>query len=423
MNKFNIGQSLAEIVPELRKQFPAMARVQSGQPVVYLDGPAGSQVPLSVIDAIGNYYRYHNANRSGQFPTSHETDQLMADAHCAAAAWFGGDDPKEIVFGANMTTLTFQFSRAHARTWQPKDTIVVTRLDHDANVSPWRLAAADRGVTLRTVEVRREDATLDEDDFARALELEPRLVAVTAASNSVGSRTPIARLAAMAHQAGAEVYIDAVHLAPHALLDAAAWNADYIVCSAYKFFGPHVGMLWGRHQRLEELEAYKVQPAPDRSPEKWMTGTQNHAAICGVTAAIDYVCSLGRQLANPSVTRREALTQAMTAIESYERELVTRLISGLQQIPKVRVFGITHPSQFDRRVPTVALTVDGIPSSSVAARLSQHGIYCWHGHYYAIAICDALGQSANGMVRLGLMHTNTVEEVDRTLEALQTITG
>lgn len=408
------------MVAELRQQFPALARRQGDQTVVYLDGPAGSQVPQTVIDAIGDYYRHHNANRCGQFATSHETDAQMADAHRAAAAWFGTDDPDETIFGANMTTLTFQFSRALARRWGADDTVVVTKLDHDGNVSPWRLAARDSGARLRVVEVRRQDATLDLDDFARALELRPKLVAVTAASNSVGTRTPIAQLISMAHEAGAEVYVDAVHLAPHALLDAPGWQADYVVCSAYKFFGPHVGMLRGRRERLEALEAYKLIPAPDELPGKWMTGTQNHAAICGVRAAIDYLCDIGRRvLSDAACQRRPALRAAMAAIEAYERELCQQLVEGLQQLPRVRIFGITDPSRFHERVPTLALSVEGMPSAEVARRLGERGIYCWHGHYYAIAICEALGQKEHGMVRLGLMHTNTPAEVERTVQALR----
>lgn len=403
--------------PQLRDQFPALSRQQAGRPVIYLDGPAGSQVPRSVIDAISNYYCHHNANRAGQFATSRETDQLMEDAHAAAAAWFGCDDPNETIFGANMTTLTFQFSRALSREWTGQDSVVVTQLDHDANVSPWRLAAADRGAQLRTVKVNLQDATLDLADYAQALECRPKLVALTAASNSVGTRTPIAQLIAMAHEVGAEVYVDAVHYAPHGLIDVQAWDADFVVCSAYKFYGPHVGLLYGRSERLAELQAYKVTPAPAAAPGKWMTGTQNHAAICGVTAAIDYLCDIGRTvLKDPQAARRPALVSAMRAIELYERSLIQRLIEGLTSIPHVRVFGITEAARMHERVPTIALAVEGQPSIEVARRLSDHGIYCWHGHYYAIAICEALGQSQSGMVRLGLMHTNTLEEVERTIE-------
>ena len=406
--------------PQLRQQFPALARQQNGQGVIYLDGPAGSQVPQSVIDAISDYYCHHNANRSGQFATSHETDRLMQDAHEAAAAWFGTEDANETVFGANMTSLTFQFSRALSREWSSGDTVVVTQLDHDANVSPWRLAAADRGAQLRTVRVNASDATLDLADFAEALKSRPRLVALTAASNSVGTRTPLVKLIEMAHAAGAEVYVDAVHYAPHGLIDVQAWQADYVVCSAYKFYGPHVGLLFGRSQRLAELKAYKVTPAPDSSPGKWMTGTQNHAAICGVRAAIDYICSIGRSLLKQSAAeRRPAIVAAMQAIEVYERSLLTRLLEGLREIPQVKVHGITDPARLIERVPTLALTIDGLPSIEAARRFGEQGIYAWHGHYYAIAICEALGQSANGMVRIGLMHTNTLEEVERTLAALK----
>jgi cysteine desulfurase family protein (TIGR01976 family) len=413
---------LDPLVPSLRQRFPALSRQDQGRPVVYLDGPAGSQVPEEVIEAISGYYRRHNANRCGQFPTSFETDRCMEQAHQAAADWFRCSDPRGTIFGANMTTLTFQFSRALARQWQAGDRVVVTQLDHDANVSPWRMAAADRGVEVKTVAVRTADATLDEEAFVAALNDRTRLVAVTCASNSVGTRTPVARLIELAHERGAEVYLDAVHLAPHARLDVAAWGADYCVCSAYKFFGPHVGLLWGRRQRLEELQAYKVIPAPAESPGKWMTGTQNHAAICGVAAAIDYLSRIGRDLAgSETLERTAALDIAMAAIEGYERRLVARLIAGLQEIPGVRVFGITDPARLEHRVPTLALAVDGLPSAEVARRLGARGIYCWHGHYYAIAICEALGQQADGMVRLGLMHTNTPEEVERTLAEVRSL--
>ncbi|MFO1065063.1 MAG: cysteine desulfurase-like protein [Pirellulales bacterium] len=413
---------LESLVPSLRAEFPALQRQWQGRGVIYLDGPAGSQVPEAVIHAVSDYYRAHNANRAGKFATSRETDELMNEAHCAAAAWFGVDDPNETVFGANMTTLTFQFSRAHSRTWQAGDRVVVTSLDHDANVSPWRLAAADRGVEVRTVRVRTEDATLDFDDFRAALNERTRMVAITCASNSVGTRTPVKQLIEWAHQCGAEVYLDAVHYAPHSLLDVKAWNADFCVCSAYKFFGPHVGLLWGRAARLAELQAYKVEPAPSQAPGKWMTGTQNHAAICGVRAAIDYLCGIGRQVAgDASLARRAALCNAFSAIEQYEMNLAKRLITGLAAIPNVRVFGITDPARFTERVPTVVLSIGDLNSADSAAKLDKRGIYCWHGHYYAIAICDALGQSQRGMVRLGLMHTNTREEVERTLEAVAEI--
>jgi cysteine desulfurase family protein (TIGR01976 family) len=417
-----------QLHPSLREQFPALKRVgqDDGQPVVYLDGPAGSQVPQRVIEAVSDGLAHHNANTHGMFPTSLEVTAMLAGAHQAAADWFGASDPRECAFGANMTTLTLAFSRALAKTWQAGEKIVVTELDHDANVTPWKLAAADAGVHVATVRVHREDATLDIDDFRRHVTPGTRLVAFTCASNSVGSKAPIEELIAIAHSVGAEVYLDAVHYAPHCLIDVARWNADYCVCSAYKFFGPHVGMLWGRHERLEELTAYKLRPAPAAPPGKWMTGTQNFAAIAGTVAAIDYVADIGRQLAAidastpaSALSRRDALAIAFAAIEDYERALLEQLIDGLQQIAGVQLFGITDRAQFAQRVPTVALAIGGVPSKAAAKALGERGIFCWHGDYYAVDICRALGQQTDGMVRLGIMHTTTPEEIERTVTAIR----
>ncbi len=411
------------LLPKLRAQFPALRRTHAGRPVVYLDGPAGSQVPQSVIDAISNYYHHHNANRGGKFDTSRETDQLMRAAHRHAADWFGADDPDEVIFGANMTTLTFQFSRALAQTWKSGDRIVVTQLDHDGNVTPWRLAAQDVGVEVSQVRVHPADATLDVQHFSELVQPGVKLVAFTCASNSVGSKAPIKQLVEIAHAAGAEVYMDAVHYAPHCLIDVAEWNADYCVCSGYKFFGPHVGLLWGRKSRLEELTAYKLRPAPQQPPGKWMTGTQNHAAICGVAAAIEYVASIGEQLGNSpemsELSRRAKLKRAFHAIEAYESSLVLRLLNGLRSISGVSVYGITDVASMSRRVPTVALNIHGLNSATAAEKLAERGIFCWHGDYYAVDVCQALGQQPTGMIRLGLMHTNTVDEVHQTLEAIR----
>ncbi len=419
------------LVPELRSRFPSLARLSpdGGAPVIYLDGPAGSQVPVSVIEAISNYYLRHNANSGGQFATSLETNELIAAAHRAAADWFGASDPRECIFGANMTTLTMGFSRAISKTWKPGERIVVTELDHDGNVTPWTLAAADAGVEVATVRLDPSDATLDIDDFRRKVTEGTRLVALTCASNSVGSKPPIEELIAIAHAVGAEVYLDAVHYAPHGLIDVQAWQADYCVCSAYKFFGPQVGMLWGRLERLEGLTAYKLRPAPQHPPGKWMTGTPNFAAIAGVVAAIDYIASIGQRLEDESPnggqsvssSRRRALQTAFDAIEVYERGLLERLLAGLQSIEGVTVYGITDPARFSLRVPTVACTLADLPATKVAQALGQQGIFCWDGNYYAVDVCRALGQSEQGMVRFGLLHTNTTEEIDRTLAAISRV--
>jgi cysteine desulfurase family protein (TIGR01976 family) len=318
--------SMKSVVHELRSQFPSLVRrsPDGTQSAIYLDGPAGSQVPQVVIDAISNYYLNHNANSGGKFPSSIETTQMLTEAHQVAADWFGANDWRECIFGANMTTLTLAFSRALSKTWRAGERIVVTELDHDGNVTPWKLAAADARVEVATVRINPDDATLDLDDFRRQVTPGTRLVALTCASNSVGSKPPIQGLIEVAHAVGAEVYLDAVHYAPHGLIDVQAWNADYCVCSAYKFFGPHVGLLWGRLERLEALNAYKLRPAPAHPPGKWMTGTQNFAAIAGVVAAIDYIAHIGRRLSPPgdtALSRRECLRHAFAAIESYEREL------------------------------------------------------------------------------------------------------
>lgn len=423
-SSLSMTSSMSKIVT-LRNQFPSLSRIhhESGKQVAYLDGPAGSQVPLSVIEAISEYYLHHNANSAGNFATSRETNLVLQQSLEAACDWFGGNDVSECFFGANMTTITLSVSRALARTWNRGDRIIVTQLDHDANVTPWHLAANDAGAICETVPVHIPDTTLDEDVFRQRLSGGAKLVAFTAASNSVGTANSIARLTQIAHEFGAEVYVDAVHWAPHRLIDVLSWDVDYCVCSAYKFFGPHVGMFWGRKERLQELSPYKLRASPATGPGKWMTGTQNFAAIAGVKAAIDYMASISSLSPKftESLSRRERLRLAFELVESYEKGLLKQLITGLKTIPQVTVFGITEESRFQDRVPTVVFDVAGFTSSEVTSLLDQRGIYCWHGHYYAIDICNALGQSERGMVRVGILHTNTAEEIDRLLHAIREI--
>ena len=279
-----------------RRQFPSLARTVNGHPAVFLDGPGGSQVPERVIAAVSDYLGRTNANHGGLFATGRQSDALLDDAHRAVADLFGADDPETMIFGQNMTSLTFALSRALAKTWRPGDEIVVSRLDHDANVTPWVLAAADAGATVRHIEIHREDCTLDLDDFAAKLSPRTRLVTVGQASNAVGTINPIRVIVRQSHEAGAMVFVDAVHFAPHGLIDVARSGCDFLAASAYKFFGPHVGVLWGRRELLERLPAYKVRPAPDGLPGRWMTGTQNHEGIAGTAAAVDYLADLGRNL-------------------------------------------------------------------------------------------------------------------------------
>ncbi len=406
-------------VDALRRQFPALARRHAGSPVVYLDGPAGTQVPQRVINAIADYLENRNANHGGLFATSRESDAMLDAAHRAVADLLGAEDPETIIFGPNMTTLTFALSRAIGRTWKPGDEVVVTRLDHDANVTPWVRAAEDAGATVRTVEVHRDDCTLDLDDLRSKLNARTRLVAVGCASNSVGTINPVRNICRWAHEVGAEVFLDAVHYVPHALVDVQDFGCDYLACSAYKFFGPHIGVLWGRRERLERLPAYKVRPAPDALPGRWMTGTQNHECIAGVLAAVEYLADVGRATTNhASLNRREALSHAYAAIAEYERALVQQLLTGLREIDGVTVYGITRDDRFAERMPTLSLTHTRHTASQLAQYLGEQGVFAWHGNYYALGLSEFLGREPEGMLRLGLVHYNTPEEVERVLTAM-----
>jgi len=414
--------SLAPLdVAASRAQFPALSREFSGRQAVFFDGPAGSQVPERVIDAVSHYYRTMNANHGGVFATSRESDAMLDEARRAVADLLGTPDPDTVAIGGNMTTLTFGLSRALGKTWKPGDEVIVTRLDHDANVTPWVLAARDAGAAVHHVSIRQEDCTLDLEDLRAKLSSRTRLVAVGCASNSVGTINPVADICRWAREAGALTFLDAVHYAPHGLVDVSRWGCDFLACSAYKFFGPHVGVLWGRRQLLEELPAYKLRPVPNTIPDRWMTGTQNHEGIAGVRAAVEYLAELGMVSGHSAGTpsRRAALQGAFARIEQYERELVTRLLAGLREIAGVRIWGIKDPSRLAERVPTVAVTHDRLSAQTVAERLAERGIFVWHGNYYALSLSEALGREPEGMVRIGLLHYNTVEEVDRLLDALR----
>ena len=411
-----------DLIQECRNQFPALSREHNGQPAVFLDGPAGTQVTQSVIDAISHYYCTCNANHGGQFATSRESDAFTEQAHRALADFVGADDWKEIVFGANMTSLTFAFSRAIAQTWSEGDNIVVTRLDHDANVSTWALAARDHGVEVRYAEIHKGDCTLDVTDLKSKIDQRTRLVAVGLASNSSGSINPVQEITSYAKQFNAQVFIDAVHYAPHRLIDVHQIGCDFLACSTYKFYGPHIGVLWAKSEILEDLEAYKVRPSATVIPEKWMTGTQNFASLCGSRAAVDYLADLGRTLANDgSLQRRQALQIAYEAITIYEDQLCLRLLDGLAAIEDLKVHGITDINQLEDRVPTISITHPKLSASQIAFELGERGIFVWDGNYYALELTEQLNLEPEGMVRLGLVHYNTLEEVDRLLQALQEI--
>ncbi|MFP6658556.1 MAG: cysteine desulfurase-like protein [Pirellulales bacterium] len=411
-----------DIVEQLRRGFPALRREVNGRSAVFLDGPAGTQVPQSVIEAISGYLMRMNANHGGHFATSRDSDAMLAQGHAAVAELLGANDPECVSFGANMTSLTFALSRALSLTWQPGDEVLVTRLEHDANFTPWVLAARDAGARVRYVAIHPDDCTLDLDDLRSKLSERTRLVAVGCASNATGTINPVAEICRWARDLGALTFLDAVHFAPHARIDVARLDCDFLACSAYKFFGPHVGIMWGRRKLLEELEAYKLRPAPNSLPDKWMTGTQNHECIAGTLAAIEYLADVGRMAnANANLDNTPALDAAFEAIQSYEGELVAHLLAGLAELPKIRVWGITAPSRLAERLPTVSITHQEMNAENLARHLGNRGIFVWDGNYYALPLTETLGVEPDGMVRIGLVHYNTHEEVDRLLLELESV--
>ena len=411
---------LHEHIDRIRSQFPALARQVGEQAAAFFDGPAGTQVPQSVIDAVSRYFVQHNANHGGLFPTSRESDVVLATAHQAVVDFLGSDDPGTVSFGANMTTLTLSLSRALGRTWRPGDEVIVSRLGHDANFTPWVLAAADAGATVRYIDIVPRDCTLDLDDFKAKLNDRTRLVAVGCASNAVGSVNPVKEICRLSRMAGALTFLDAVHFAPHRLIDVDDFGCDFLVCSAYKFFGPHVGIMWGRRPLLEELAAYKLRPPSNALPDKWMTGTQNHECIAGTLAAIDYLTELGRTVADDgSLARRAALKQAYQAITDYEQQLIWHLIDGLRPLDSFRLWGIADPTRQAERLPTISITHSRRKPPELAEQLGRQGLFVWHGNYYALPLTERLGLEPDGMIRVGIVHYNTLGEVDRLLAALR----
>ena len=402
-------------VEAIRSRFPALSRPgPGGIPPVYADAPGGSQVPLDVIEAVTGRYREGLSNTHGAFPTSEDTDTTIAAARRAAADLIGAD-PGEIVVGPNATTLLFHLSRSFAKTLGRGDEVVVTRLDHDANVRPWVLAARDAGATIRWVDVDDRDVTLEVGSFDAALSDRTKLVAFTLASNAIGTITPAADLVRRARSTGAVVAVDGVHFAPHRLLDLHGVGADVVACSPYKFFGPHLGVLAVRRELLETWDPYKLVPAPDEAPERWETGTQNHEALAGLTAAVDYLASLGGEAG----TRRVQLAAAYEEIGAHERGLADRFLAGVAELPEVRVWGIVDRSRLAERTPTFAIRVGDDPPAETAKRLGERGIFVWDGDYYAREIMLRLGLfDSGGAVRVGFCHYHSHDDVDRVLDAL-----
>ena len=414
------------IKPEqVRKDFPALQR-----DVVFFDNPGGTQVPNRVIDRMVSYLRDANANHGGAFETSKRSDEIIDEARQAMADFLNASGPEEIVFGPNMTSLTFNLSRSLARELEPGEEIIVTRLDHDANISPWLKVAKERGALVHWLDFDVEDCTLRLDQLDQLLSDRTRLVAVGYASNAVGTINPVGDIIRRAQAAGALTYIDAVQYAPHGPIDVQDLNCDFLVVSAYKFFGPHLGALYGKRELLERLQAYRVRPAPTEPPGKFETGTQNHEGIAGTLGALEYLAELGQSVNNDSVsglteterTRSSALRPAMLAIQAYERELTDRLLNVLAEVPGLHIWGLQSSDTLDDRVPTVSFTMKGHDPRSIATFLGNHDIYTWDGNYYALAVTERLGlEGQGGMLRVGLAHYNTIEEIDRLGEALHAL--
>jgi cysteine desulfurase family protein (TIGR01976 family) len=411
---------------QIRSQFPSLDR-----PAIFLDNPGGTQIARKSLDRINQYLLECNANHAGAFATSKASDAVLDEAHRAMADFYNASSPEEIVFGNNMTTLTFHISRSISREWKEGDEIVVTRLDHDANVTPWVLAAQDRGAKVNWVDFDVEDGTLELDDLQKALERKPRLLAVGYASNSLGTINPVEKIVKMAHDAGALVYIDAVQYAPHGPIDVQKLDCDFLISSAYKFFGPHSGILYGKHHLLEQLFAYKVRPATNKLPGKFETGTQNHEGIAGVLGAVEYFEWVGKQFGNEfagSLTnyqgRRLELKKGMAAIHAYELELGRALLSALGSIPGLRLYGLSDENRLQERVATFSFRLRDLHPRLVAERLANEGLYVWDGNYYALNVSERLEvEESGGMIRVGAAHYNTLQEVERLKEALLKISA
>lgn len=411
----------------VRAQFPALQETDDqGRPFVFFDGPAGTQVPQPVIDAVAHHFATAYSLSSDNFITGRRCAQAVEQARQAMADFLNAPSPHEIIFGPNMTTLTFSMSRVIGKTLQPGDEIVVTWLDHYANVSSWQ-TLEERGVQVKQARFDVETFRLDLEHLASLLTDKTKLIAVGLASNAIGTINPIPKIAALARNAGALLYVDAVHYAPHGPIDVQALGCDFLVCSVYKFFGPHVGVLWGKQSLLEKLPRYQVTAAPNTLPYKFETGMLNFEGLAGATAAVNYLANLGRDYGSPFAAdypqfedRRKLLKQAMKAITLYERGLFTYLIDQLETLPNLTLYGITNPEHFDERCPTIAFTVQGYSPQQVAAYLGDHNIFVWDGNYYAQGVTELLGlEDSGGMVRVGLAHYNIKDDVDRLIDALK----
>ena len=405
-------------IDRVRREFPALTRPHDGRPRVFMDNPAGTQLPRRVVEAVGNALVEAASNYGGYFGSSRNAEAIYAAAHRAMADFVNARSPDEIVVGQSMTALTLHLSRSLGRCFSPGDEIIVTRMDHEGNVSPWLLLAEDRGLVVRWLPFSRDTWRVEPEDLEALLGPRTRLLALSGASNLTGSINDVAALAALARSAGAMTYADAVQLAPHRCIDVRALGCDFLVCSSYKFFGPHLGVLWGRRELLEELTACKVRCAADVPPGKWESGTPQTELLAGLVACVDHHEWLGGQVSAEG-SRRSRIEAAYRAATDHEARLVMRLIDGIRAIPGTAVHGIADPDRVGERVPTVAMTHERVSPPLVAERLARDGICVWSGHNYALEVVRQLGiDETTGVVRIGLAHYNTEEEVDATLAAL-----
>ena len=417
-------------IDRVRSCFPALAQCQDGRQVAFFDGPAGSQVPQCVANAVSDYLLQTNANRGATHSTSRESDRLLDNAHQVVADFLGALHQESIVFGANMTTLTLSASRALARQWSQGDEIIVSQLDHDANVTPWVLAAADAGAVVHHIRLSEEnDWRLRLEDYYSRLSSRTKMVAVGFASNATGTINPVKDMVTAAREFGALTYVDAVHYAPHCRINVEDLGCDFLACSAYKFFGPHVGILYGRRELLEEIRPYKLRPSTNLLPGKWMTGTQNHEGIAGTTAAIEYLASLdndaksdGNECSESSAADRVAkLNRVFSRIREYEESLSAQFLQGVSSIPGLKIFGITDPAQLNDRVPTFSMTCDQKTPQELARALAEQGVFAWAGNHYALPFTEAAGLEPLGTLRIGALHYNSIEEINRVVDCLRTL--
>jgi cysteine desulfurase family protein (TIGR01976 family) len=399
---------------EIRARFPALKRMHEGRPVAYLDGPGGTQVPQSVVDAIADYLLHHNANTDWAYPTSAETDALIGSARSSLADFLNAD-ASEIAFGNNMTTLTFHLARSLGAAWGPGDEIVITDLDHHANVAPWRRLERERGVTVKRVGVNLERGQLDWESLKSAIGPRTKLLAIGAASNAIGTISDVTRAGRLAHDVGATVFVDAVHYAPHALVDVRAFDCDFLACSPYKFYGPHTGVLFGRKERIEALDVPRLDPAHNNAPDRLETGTLNHEGMVGAAAAVDFFASL-----SSGATRRKRLEHTFAGLHERAQILVERLWSGLSAIKGVTMYG---PTPDQPRTPTVSFTMRGHDSRAIAEHLAKRAVFVSNGDFYAATIVELLGHASDGLLRVGCACYTSPEEVERLIAAVAELQG